>query len=80
MAGLLIGEVQIGCHVGEMSQELVANGVPEIKHAVGAGADEARTKNRISLSRKNRRDELGILRSIVFEIRVLNNNVRPSGG
>jgi len=80
VAGLHVREVEIGRHVRQEREELVAERVPEIQHAVLVRADEAGAKNRIGLSRKDRRDELGILRRIVFEIRILNNNDRPSGG
>ena len=50
VAGLHVGEVEIGRHVRQESEELVAEGVPEIQHAVLVRADEARAEDGVRLA------------------------------
>ena len=53
VAGFHVGEVEIGRHVRQEGEELVAEGVPEIQHAVLVRADEARAQDGIRLAAEN---------------------------
>ena len=50
VAGLHVGEVEIGCHVRQEGEELVAEGVPEIQHAVLVRADKAGAEDGVRLA------------------------------
>ena len=79
VAGLHVGHVHVGEHVGEQSEEPVADGVPEIEDAVGRGAEEAGSVDDVGFAFEQRMEECGIVGGIVFEVGVLDDD-EVSGG
>ena len=71
VAGFHVGEVEIGCHVRQEGEELVAEGVPEIEHAVLVRADEAGAEDGVRLAAENGLEQRGVVRRVVFEVGVL---------
>ena len=47
VAGLHVGQVQVREHVRERGEHAVADVVPEVEHAVGLAADEARAEHHV---------------------------------
>jgi len=71
VAGLHVGEVEIGRHVRQEREELVAEGVPEIQHAVFVRPDKTRAKDSIRLAAENGLQQRAVVLGVVFEIGVL---------
>ena len=71
VAGLHVREVEIRCHVRQEGEELVAEGVPEIQHAVLVRADEAGAEDGVRLAAENGLEQRGVVCGIVFEVGVL---------
>ena len=71
VAGLHVGEVEIGCHVRQEGEELVAERVPEVEHAVLVRADEAGAEDGVCLAAENGLEQRGVVCGIVFEVGVL---------
>ena len=71
VAGLHVGEVEIGRHVRQESEKLVAEGVPEVEHAVFVRADEAGAEDRVRLTAENWLEQGGVVRWVVFKVGVL---------
>ena len=79
IAGLHVREVEVGEHVGEKSKEAVADGMPEVKNAVGFRADEAGAEDDIGTILKDRSNHDGIFLGVVFEVGVLDDDDRCGG-
>src|SRR5512147_87186 len=79
VTSLHVREVDVGKAIGEQGQEPVANRVPEVEDAVRAAAEEAGTVDDVSFSLDERIEEMRILRRIVLEVRVLNDDEIPVG-
>src|SRR5664280_1563412 len=81
VAGLHVRDVDVGGHIGEQSEKLVADHVPEIDYPVRLGANETRAKNDIGLTVEDGLDQLGIFPRVVFQIGVLDeHDVTGDGG
>jgi len=74
VAGLHVGEVEIGEHVGEQREEFVTHHVPEIDDAVCIAAGEAGAKDDVGLAALDRREQLRVFVGVVFEIGVLHDD------
>ena len=73
-AGLHVGEVQVGEHIGEKREEAVADGMPEVEDAVRFGPDKTRAEHNIGAVFDNRGDHDGIFFGVVFEVGVLDDD------
>ena len=71
VAGLHVGEVEVGEHVRQQRQELVAERVPEVQHAVRAPRQEARPVHDVGLAGLERLEQLAVLGGVVLEVGVL---------
>ncbi len=78
VAGLHVGEVEVGEHVGEQRQEPVAHRVPEVQHPAGARL-EARAVDGVGLVRPDGLQEGGILHRVVLQVGVLDHDHVPRG-
>ena len=58
VAGLHVGEVQVGEHVRDSGQQPVADGVPEVEHAVRLAGQEARAEDDVGLAVEDRAEQL----------------------
>ena len=75
VAGLHVGHVQIGKHVGKQGQEAVAHGMPEIKNARRAAAGKTAPEHHIRLVGKKRRQELVVFFRVLLQVGVLDDDV-----
>src|SRR5262245_41689126 len=73
VARLHVGQVQVRHHVRKCREHLVAQVMPKEKDAVGT-TQEARSIHHIGLVRQYRLDQSGILRRIVLEVGILDND------
>ncbi len=71
VAGLHVREVEIGRHVRQEGEELVAEGVPEIEYAVLMRAVESGAEDGVRLAAENGLEQRGVVGGIVFEVGVL---------
>ena len=71
---LHVAEVDVGQAIGEQGEQPISHKVPEIKHAMWTGADKARAVNHVGFTVDQRFKEGRIIRRIVLEISVLNND------
>ena len=78
VADLHVGQVQVGQHVREEREPLVRQRMPEIEDPVLL-ADEPRAEDDVGLILDDRLDELGILRRVVFEVGVLDDDDLAGG-
>ena len=74
VAGLHVGEVQVGEHVGGERQETVADRVPEVEDAASAAAQEARAVHDVGVALGDRGEQLEVLHRVVFEVGVLHDH------
>src|SRR5512143_1920603 len=78
IARLHICEVEIRAEVGQESQKLIAQRMPEHQYPPG-GAEETRAVDHIRPSVENGFDELEIFHGMVFQIRILYDDEIPRG-
>ncbi len=76
VAGLHVGEVQVGEHVRQHGEGAVADGVPEVEHSMRAARHEARSVNDVGLTVEKRSEDVGVLGWVVLEVGVLHDHVR----
>src|SRR6059058_4387808 len=69
VAGLHVGEVQVGAHVGEECEQLVADRVPEHEHP--ARARVARAVDDVGVAVEDRLDEPRVLGGVVLQVGIL---------
>src|SRR5688572_16267254 len=77
VAGLHVGEIQVGDHVREEGQHAVRHAVPEEEHAVRHAGEEARAVHHVRATLEDGTDELRELRGVVLEVRVLDDHDVP---
>jgi hypothetical protein len=75
VAGLHIGQVQVGEHVGEQRQETVPDGVPEKEDAVGLPAHETRAVDYVGKAVEDRLQQDVELLRVIFEVGILDHDV-----
>src|SRR6185437_329393 len=78
VAGLHVGEVQVGRHVGQGREKSIANRMPIIQHAMFLRADEPRAEYDVCLAFEHGADHAKVFRRIIFEVGVLNDDIRRS--
>jgi len=66
VAGFHVAKVNIGHHVRQQRQELVAHHVPKVDHAVGSAAHKARAKYHIGFALQDWLNQNGKLLRVVF--------------
>jgi hypothetical protein len=74
VAGLHVGEVQVGEHVRGERQEAVAHRVPEVQDSPRAAAEEARAVDDVGVTLLDRRQQLEVLHRVVLEVGVLHDH------
>ena len=67
-------------HVRAQGEELVADHVPEIDHAVGVAAHEARAEDDVGLAVEDRLEQPRVFLRVVFEVGVLHDHDVAGGG
>jgi hypothetical protein len=78
VAGLHVGEIEIGEHVRQEREDAVADGVPEVEHSPRR-AGETRSVDDIAAAIENRLEELSVVVGIVLEVGVLDEDDIPRG-
>ena len=78
VAGLHVGQVEVGHHVAELGQDLVADVVPEEEDPVGPPL-EAGAVNDVRPAVENGRQELGVFSGVVLKVGVLDEDDVPRG-
>jgi len=71
VAHLDVGEVQVREHVAHERDDLVAQRVPEVEHAVRPAADEARAEHDVGAAADDGLEQADIIVGVVLEVRVL---------
>jgi hypothetical protein len=71
VAGLHVGEVEVGDQVAEQREQPVADGVAEVEHAPVVGREEARAEHRVRPLAHEGQHQLLELCGVVFEGRVV---------
>lgn len=74
VAGLHVGETEVGGHVRQQGEQAVPHGMPEVEHPVRP-AREAGTEDDIGLPGEEGGEENAVFLRIVFEIGVLDDDI-----
>ena len=74
VARLHVGEIQVGEHVRAERQDVIADRVPEVQHAMRLAARESRAIDHVGQAVDDRLDQLRVLLRIVFEVGVLDDD------
>ena len=74
VAGLHVGQVEVGGHVGKKRQEVVAHRVPEVEDPMGASALEARAVDHVRLPVDDRLHQQGKLVGVVLQVGILDDD------
>ena len=74
VAGLHVGQVQVGKHVGHQCQYTIAYAVPEVKHPVWLAAEESWSEYHVGAVTDDRLDQARVFVGVVLEVRVLNDD------
>ena len=74
VAGFHIREIEVGNHVAQECEELVAESVTEEKGALVAARHEARTEHRVRVLVKKQLDHLQEIPGMIFEVRVMDDD------
>ena len=74
VAGLHVGEVEVGEAVGQQGQQPVGDHVPEKQHPVRVAAGEARAVDHVGVVLEDRRDQPRVVGRVVFQVGVLDDD------
>ena len=74
VAGLHVGQVQVGEHVRRERQHPVPDRVPEVEDAALAASEEPRAVHDVGVSLLDRPEQLRVLARVVLEVRVLDDD------
>ncbi len=79
VAGLHVGEVEVGEHVAQEGEELVAYRVPEEENTVRIAPHEPRTEHHIGIALDDGFQQVVVFPWVVFEVGILNDDVVACG-